>query len=265
MTKTFTSNGYHFGSDFRIGGDIQPARLPVLETGNTHHTLPPFTQYDIKNEPMLYSCDPWHALKFAGPITGAFLRQFAAENPDLTHGWYEDTTAEGKPQPFTIDTRVHMLMPGMWPCIPGWHHDDIRRDRSDGQPNYDDPNGRRPLHCLALVGGDIAPTEFLRTHPEYPIYMPKIGWGGSTYRDWDNLINTHIIPDSQFAEVHLVPDGKLVYFDADSFHQGTQAIANGWRWFGRITWNADYEHGRPRFNEVRRQVNVYLTAPKDGW
>jgi len=260
MTKTFTPDGYLFGSDFRIGGDIQSSRSSV-EVGEKQFDTTPFTQEEIKNEPMLYSCDPSHALALGGPITGAFLRQFWQENPELTLDWYRK-----HPSPFTIDTRVHMLMPGMWPCIPGWHHDDIRRDRSDGQPNYDDPNGRRPLHCLALVGGDIAPTEFLRTHPEYPIYMPKIGWGGSTYRDWDNLINTHIIPDShQFAEVHRVPDGKLVYFDADSFHQGTQAVANGWRWFGRITWNADYEHGRPRFNEVRRQVNVYLAAPNDGW
>ena len=31
-----------------------------------------------------------------------------------------------------IDIKVHMLMPGMWPCIPNWHRDFLKRDK-DGK------------------------------------------------------------------------------------------------------------------------------------
>lgn len=29
---------------------------------------------------------------------------------------------------YVVDVKVHMLMPGQWPCIPNWHYDNVPRD-----------------------------------------------------------------------------------------------------------------------------------------
>lgn len=62
---------------------------------------------------MFYRADMGFAWKHGGPITQDFLGL-------LPQDWYDS--------PVTIDSRVHMLMPGWYPCIPGMHHDDIPPD-----------------------------------------------------------------------------------------------------------------------------------------
>ena len=210
--------------------------------------LPDFSEEIVKNEPMLFSADPEFAYANGGMITRSFLK--ACEKA----GFFSPGTKR-----FCIDTRVHMLMPGWWPCIPGWHHDDVPRNTPDGQPNYTNPP-YRPKHALAFVGGDICPTEFAIGEALMPI--PTYGIH-TTYKLWDPVVESLIERDKLLR--WRVPDRALVMFDDRAFHQGTQAIARGWRWFGRITWDADYENGRPHMNEIRRQVNVYMTAPKEGW
>lgn len=44
--------------------------------------------------------------------------------PDLTE--LIDTFPEN-PNDFIWDVKVHMLMPGQYPCIPNWHYDNIPR------------------------------------------------------------------------------------------------------------------------------------------
>lgn len=38
------------------------------------------------------------------------------------------STAQYPRYRYVVDVKVHMLMPGMWPCIPNWHKDLIPRD-----------------------------------------------------------------------------------------------------------------------------------------
>lgn len=38
-------------------------------------------------------------------------------------------------RPYVVDVKTHMLMPKMWPCIPGWHCDFV--PRVDGKPRPD--------------------------------------------------------------------------------------------------------------------------------
>lgn len=47
---------------------------------------------------------------------------------------------------YYVDVKVHMLMPGMYPCIPNWHYDAIPRD-ADGiqQPELVDPSKKMYL------------------------------------------------------------------------------------------------------------------------
>lgn len=210
----------------------------------------------VKNEPMLFSATPRFAWDNGGPITRDFLSLYFGITLADDAQW---VLRDSKYSNFNFDSRVHMLMPGWFPCIPGWHHDDVPRSRSDGQPNYVNPE-YHSKHVLALVNGDICPTEFAVGKADYiepPLYS------GPIYKHWHTAVEQDIA-DGVMERVS-VPTNRLIHFNNQSFHQGTRAVKNGWRWFGRLTWDAGYEKGRPHYNEVRRQVQVYLEHPMEGW
>lgn len=193
----------------------------------------------VKNEPMLFNCDVAAALELGGPLTEAFVDGMLR----LGEAWQEAV----------IDSRVHMLMPGFYPCIPGWHHDDVPRTRSDGQPNYDAPISAR--HVMMLVNGEIAPTEFALgefTLPEIPI-------GQRVYEQWHPLVEKRL--EAQPIRRWPAPSGLLIEFDWRTLHRGTAAVSNGWRFFIRASINTK----RQPTNEVRRQVQVYLPTLNQGW
>lgn len=201
--------------------------------------LPAFSQTEVKNEPMLFSCSAAVARALGGPITHAFLDA-------LPHEWTSHPT-------FILDTRVHMLMKGWYPCIPGWHHDDVPRTSPDGQPNYDTPEYYAE-HALALVG-DCCPTEFACGH----IVLPGLPDGQTIYRAWHPLVEDAV----RTNRLRLIrAQERAVYrFNAHTFHQGRPALHDGWRWFGRASIDT---HRQPT-NELRRQTQVYLEFPMEGW
>jgi hypothetical protein len=195
-----------------------------------------WTQEQIKNEPMLFNCSVEFALKSAGPLTRAFLKAVPSE-------WRGDE--------IIIDSRVHMLMPGWYPCIPGYHHDDVARDAT-GQPNYD----KQPYiakHLLGLVNGEIAPTKFaVGKHS-----LDKVQ-GDTVYKVWHNVV-TQQVKDGILKEISA-ESGKVYAFDWQTMHRGQKATGSGWRWFIRLT-----ERRHTFTNEIRNQVNVYLDNPVAGW
>lgn len=201
--------------------------------------LPSFTQTQVKNEPMLFSCNAAAAMDLGGPITRAFLGMLG---PAWTHR-----------QDFIFDSRVHMLMKGWYPCIPGWHHDDVPRSSPDGQPNYDAPE-YKAIHALALVG-DCCPTEFaLGT-----ITLPGLPDGQVIYRTWHREVEEAVRGGALALE--RAAEGIIYRFDWQTFHQGRPALKDGWRWFGR----ASIDTGRVPTNELRRQTQVYLEFLMEGW
>lgn len=192
----------------------------------------------IKNEPMFFSCDQAYALEHGGPITKAF---FGALPPD----WKEDD--------IVFDSRVHMLMPGWFPCIPGWHLDDVPRTRPDGQPDHVHPMYKSE-HICAIVG-DASKTQFALGDCE----LDEPGEGHIIYGEWHPEID-RLIRRAELKEFDITP-GVLYAFDWQSIHRGTAATKNGWRWFGRISRKTE----RKVFNEIRRQTQVYLSEPNGGW
>lgn len=108
---------------------------------------------NIKNEPMFFNSDFQFAYENGGEITKAFLNA-------LPDNW--------KVRDLVFDSRVHMLMPGWYPAIPGWHHDDVPRAPiptgqhfiTAGQPDYDNPRYRSE-HIMGLVNADVCPTQFI--------------------------------------------------------------------------------------------------------
>lgn len=203
-------------------------------------SLPQFDQATVKNEPMLFNCDLEHAFREGGEITRAFISA-------LTGG--EQVIG----QEIVIDTRVHMLMPTWFPCIPGWHHDDVARTRSDGQPDY--ATAPTVQHCMALVNGEVAPTQFALGVADFE----EVPLGSIVYGVWHHEVERAIL-DGRLTR-YSVPSNRCIYFDSAAWHQGVQAIGNGWRWFGRASWRTP----RKPTNELRQQVQVYLPFPMAGW
>lgn len=210
--------------------------------------LPEFEERDTKNETMLFNCDLEHGYRLGGRITRSFLER-------LPDDW--------RRSPLVIDSRVHMLMPGWYPCIPGWHHDDVPRTRSDGQPNYD-VGQCRSQHIVALVNGDICPTAFALGSADFEV--PPLG--SVVYGKWHDVVEAKIAA----GELHRqsIESNRLVMIDDRTWHTGTKAVRNGWRFFIRASRyfspSGDIiPRGNPRTNELRRQVQVYLENPTAGW
>lgn len=199
-----------------------------------------FTQKEIKNEPMFFNCDLDFAWKHGGPITRNFLTKLS----------------ENKiPSNTVFDSRSHMLMKGWFPAIPGYHHDDVPRNTVNGQPNYIDPE-YKANHAMALINGGICPTEFAIGKIELEIPENEI-----IYKKWHQDIEACLNDDSMQSE--FAESNRIIYFDWQTFHQATRAIADGWRWFGRASWNTD--RSKKITNEIRNQVQVYLEHPMEGW
>jgi len=211
-------------------------------------TLEDRTQNKIKSEPMLFNCNHDSAYRLGSEITREFLSK-------LPEAW--------KDGPMVVDSRAHMLMPGWYPCIPGWHHDDVPRTRSDGQPNYG-PGQDRSEHIVALVGGDICPTEFATGTADFE----EPGLGETIYSVWHRQVDL-LVKNGVLKSVSA-PSNRLVWFSDRTWHQGTAAVGNGWRFFIRASiykspTGQRIDRRNERTNETRKQVQVYLSNPFQGW
>lgn len=202
------------------------------------------TQEEIKNEPMFFSAHSSYVNKHGGKISQLFIdRVYQAWG---THD-------------FIIDSRVHMLMKGWYPCIPGWHLDDVPRTRADGQPDHANPIYKSE-HMMAFYG-DAAPTKFLLADDFILADIPE--GRGVVYQRWHNDIEYFLnfkVPG--FTEVDAEPS-TLISFNWQSFHRGTAAVKDGWRLFIRATKLSTTN--RVVKNEIRKQVQVYMSALDAGW
>lgn len=155
-----------------------------------------------------------------------------------------------------FDSRVHMLMKGWYPCIPGFHHDDVGRNKTTGQPDYKNLQYKSE-HILGVVNADICPTVF--AIGDAKLKLPNEN--EIIYKQWHKDVESMI--DNKTLQRIECPDRQLVYFDYQTFHSGQKAKSNGWRWFGRVSINTDRVNHIT--NEIRRQVQVYLEHPMEGW
>lgn len=201
----------------------------VKVTGN----MPDYSELIIKKEPMLFSADKDFAMKNGGEITKTFIQNFLSD--------YND---------WIIDTRTHMLFKDFYPCIPGWHHDDVPRNTKSGQPNYDNPEYYSD-HRMCVIGKSAMP-EFIACKTE----MPRIEDGKIIYKEWNDIINKKYVP-----YLYEVKSSEVIDFDWQDFHRGMPANENCWRFFIRASRNTN----RQFFNEIRTQVQVYLPVIDAGW
>jgi hypothetical protein len=202
-------------------------------------TLKAYTDEQIKYEPMLFSCDWESAYTLGNEPTRQFLLALPVE-------WQNNKTI--------VDSRVHMLMPGWYPCIPGYHHDDVPRERSDGQPEYFNPSYRSE-HAMILYNGSVCPTDFALGQSDFN----EVPQGEIIYKQWHN----DVVRKIESGELHRLsaPENTVIFFNDRTWHQGVKAVKNGWRLFIRASRNTN----RIPTNELRKQVQVYLENPMEGW
>jgi hypothetical protein len=149
----------------------------------------------------------------------------------------------------SIDTRTHMLMKDMYPCIPGWHCDDFYRP-GDGQPDLLNVEKMAPQKHYIVVLGDCSMTEFLEENVSLPDPDYASLAGAPLYAYYDANLEIRK-PKTKFVE-----SNKIYSFGPLAFHRGSAATKNGFRTFIRLTRS---NHRTPK-NELRYQSNVYVAG-----
>ena len=122
------------------------------------------------------------------------------------------------PEDYLVDVKVHMLMPGQYPCIPNWHRDFVPRDCNlNQQPDQI----KEQDHMYIWISG--AP------FTEYKSYRAKVQSQGFNW----TVINQK------------------------DFHRGMKSQEHTWRCFIRLIpkWFA-HKHAT-NVGELRRHSQVY--------
>lgn len=204
-------------------------------------TLPSAPESVIKVEPMLHRADWAFASTHGGLLTKAFLET-------LSNNFDWSTS-----HPVLIDSRVHMLMPGFYPAITGWHGDDVPRTRSDGQPDYEN-RAYDAKHVMA-IWGDCSRTEFALGAADFTI--PPLG--SKVYKEMSPMVE-RLCVEGKLGRWQ-VPERTMVYFDWASWHRAMETTHRGFRFFIRATRDS----GLAARNEIRMNANVYLKDLDESW
>lgn len=203
----------------------------------------------IHTEPMFFGADPEFARLSGGPLTKLAINLL--ENSGELNKAKEFCEVYGKF--LVVDTRSHMLMPGMYPAIPGWHCDAYPRPKYGAQPDLKTANEETPHYVLHLSDqkDGVSNTKFLTEEITVNI-DPEAVWKSvhdrvnNFVRDFPSLIFT-------------VEDGQLIKFLQPTIHSASACHQKGWRWWFRLSCY----HSPPQ-NSIRKQVQVYYTEG-GGW
>jgi len=218
--------------------------VPVFDVF-PHGDYPAWTDQEYADETMLFSADWDFAHAHGGPLTQHVLRALT----DFTR--LHDEAARAPDLHIVIDTRIHMLMPGMIPAIGGWHCDAVPRPggahKDQPDPRLYDP--RVQHYTMTLSQAATSQTAFV-TDPVRVHLPPGV-------RVWTAVHAA--VADTQ-PNVMYAPHGAIVNFDQGTIHKATPAVSPGWRFFFR----ASLYNSIPR-NQIRRQVQVYIPHEGHGW
>lgn len=209
----------------------------------------------VRNTLGLVNASIEDAIRYGGELTRAAISAMQLRN-DRKH--------------IIVDVKVHMLMPGFYAAIPGWHTDGVPRGSSLNPLAKEPPNkwaqeeieqgehpGLRPTHYHMLVTGSGCLTEFV----EGPVRLKTTGqrWrSAALYADMNEQIEEMKPP------VIEVPSCQVVEFDWWDIHRGVEAKKHEWRYFIRV---AELDLAAPERDlrtVIRTQHQVY--APQHfGW
>lgn len=200
---------------------------------------------EIKNTFSLWNASYDDAIRYGGDLTREALRVMNLRH-DRKH--------------IIVDTKIHMLMKGMSPGIPGWHVDGSPRD------NLKNPNGSGMPDTFAqegddhfnryhlLVTGNGCLTKFLQDPVLIPIPdKPSF----EVYTEMSSYVQDSLLSDSQFGNPINVPTGTVVEFDWWSIHTAIIATQKEWRYLIRVCETDYYEPQKDLREVIRMQNQVY--------
>ena len=193
----------------------------------------------IKNEPMLYGASWAWANDNAGPITKAVMHEIQAQ----VFGECVEHALRGYHP--VIDTKSVLLMPGQYPCIPGWHCDGVVRPSRGEQPDLS--TLWEPIHhytCVISENGGSG-TQFAKGRHAIEVAEDSV---------WKSV-------DEQLKDCNWIPaeSGRVYRFRRNQLHRGNRASKRGWRYFFRLSF-----YHMPAANEIRKQVQIYADTGM-GW
>lgn len=202
----------------------------------------------IQNEPMLYGASLRHVVDNYKryPLTYDVLHKI------LQVGDFQALIVNQAQLGYhpVIDTKVVLLMPGMYPCIGGWHCDGVIRKDQHSQPNLDTLN--EPIQhfiCTISDTDEHCGTEILSSN-----IMCSVD---TTANVWAQVSNYVESIDSK--EIYTTKSGEIVQFNRQTLHRGTAATVRQWRYFFRLSF-----YHMPAMNQERKQVQVYSDISQ-GW
>lgn len=155
-----------------------------------------------------------------------------------------------------VDTKMVQLMPGQYPCIPGWHCDGVIRKDRESQPDLRTLGLEVPHYIVTI--SDILDASL---HCGTDIM--------DSYKEMDeNLVDEEKVWKSvneHFKDAQRVKDyfpghnGMMYRITRSTLHRGQQCKARQWRYFYRLSF-----YHMPAMNKERKQVTVYAD-PNGGW
>jgi len=154
-------------------------------------------------------------------------------------------TFPDNPANFTWDVKVHMLMPGQYPCIPNWHRDMVPRNPM-GKEDASKIQVDKPMY-LWLSNGPL--TEFMKNR--------------------QGVVKNGV--DDFKGETYFVEPKTWHRFTQVDYHRGHPAKDFTWRGLIRATHNdlniTDKSVNNPfgKHSALRRHCQVYLDANNFNW
>lgn len=213
-------------------------RNPIKYSGSIED--PPFLE--IKNTFSLWNASLDDAIKYGGSLTRSAIHAM-----NLRHDRKN----------IVVDTKVHMLMPGMSPAILGIHQDGSPRAK-DKNPNGKDPpdilsqeNDERYNRYHLLVTGTGCLTKFVNkplnvnipTEPSYDVY---------------NIISDYVSELAKKEDILTsINNCSVVEFDWWNLHTGVLATKKEWRYLIRVCETDYYEPQTDLREIIRMQSQVY--------
>lgn len=126
---------------------------------------------------------------------------------------------------FIWDIKVHMLMPGQFPCIPNWHYDNVPRVNNE--------------------------QDFRLIQPDKPMWL------------W--VSNEPLTEFRKNGETWFLKPKTWTKFTQEDEHRGTRSEIFTWRGFIRATHKDIAPANRRGTNAIRRHTQVYLDASNFAW
>lgn len=127
---------------------------------------------------------------------------------------------------YLIDVKVHMLMPGQFPCIPNWHYDFLPRSE-DGERSCNTRSDKKMYMWLS-----DAPLTLYKDRNGKEFTKPAKRWHSFTQHD---------------------------------LHRGQMSEDHVWRCFIRVIPKEFVHTITKNIGEVRRHIQVYCDSSKFRW